>query len=591
MLIRPEILNIESLFKIYTYSIPKFQRNFAWEKQQCLALWDDIINNLGNKYFLGSIIVIPSEDDDQSLEVIDGQQRLSAIQMILCLIRDTWIQSGDKTITHKEFEINRSDKSQELIFQTGNNPGYRFRSNHYLSNIFKEYIQMKISASERKNFDIDRIDQHNDRIKAAKLIAAYKFFSEKISEIKTEKELEEIENHIISNIELLRILAGNTTDAYVLFETLNDRGLDLAPSDLVKTYLLSQLRESPSKIDELAELWDEMADLLKGNDTTNFLRHYLLMNKPKIKKSDIFQEFKELSKKMRPIDIVKDLFSMSELYSLITRDDSFPDNDQVLDEIFERLSLIGVDTHRVFLLALLKKYYKVNTPNRKFVYFGASVSEILSFRWTLCGLNAQNLENIYQQAASLIGGLDVKGFEKSIEILKSAIPSDELFESSFMNHEVRNSKVAGYGLRRIESKKKASKSITTLGSNRLHVEHIAPKKPSANSDWRIKLSGETAYEDMVNRWGNLTLLPKPLNIGIKNSEFKIKKAEGYSKEKDILLTIELMKHNSWTHKAIVDRSTELAKIAVAVWSIANIDGSEIPKNTKTKLKKKARKKR
>jgi len=576
MLIKPEILNINSLFQTFTYSVPKFQRNFAWEKQQCVALWDDIIDNLGSTYFLGSIIVIPSENDDDQLEVIDGQQRLSAIQMILCLIRDSWLQSGDKIFTYKDHPINRTDRSQSLIFQTGHNPGYRFKSNHYLAEIFKTYIQAKPNTENRKHFDIDKIANQNDRIRATKLIAAYKFFSDKVSEIKTEKELDEIETHIISNIQILRILAGNTTDAYILFETLNDRGLDLAPSDLVKTFLLSQLKESPTKIDKLAELWDEMADLLKGNDTTNFLRHYLLMNKPKIKKSDIFQEFKILSKKNSALNIVDDLFNMSELYSLITRDDSFPDKDQSLDEIFERLNLIGVDTHRVFLLALLRNYYKVNKPDKKLVFHAASVAEILSFRWTICGLNAQNLENIYQEAASLIGDLGNQGYEDSIKFLTRHIPSNDQFQDSFTNHEVRNSKVAGYGLRRIEFMKKASKSMTTLGASKLHVEHIAPKKPSGDSDWRKKLAGESTYDDLVSRWGNLTLLPKPLNIGIKNSEFKIKKEKGYSKEQDLILTKELMKHSTWSSNSIVERSEELASLAIKVWSIENIDSSEMP---------------
>ena len=101
---------------------------------------------------------------------------------------------------------------------------------------------------------------------------------------------------------------------------------------------------------------------------------------------------------------------------------------------------------------------------------------------------------------------------------------------------------------------------------KLHVEHIAPKKPATSSNWRQALKGEELYDDLICRWGNLTLLPAPLNIGIRNSEIKKKVKDGYIPEEDISLTTMLHELKSWKLKDIEARSEYLAKLAIKVWN-------------------------
>jgi len=566
MFIKPELLNIAATFGQDKYSIPKFQRNFAWEKPQYIALWDDISNNLGDEYFLGSIIVIPSELENGLFDIIDGQQRLTSIQILLCCIRDTWEAKGNPTYTFKGYPQKRTSRSQELIFKTGTNPGFRFTSNYYLQNIFIDFVQLEKSSPKRKYFSQNKISDSNDAIRAKKLIDAYNFFNEKIQTLENDTALEKLESHLIDNVHMLRITAGTTADAYILFETLNDRGLELAPSDLVKTYLLSQLEQTSNNIDQVAQQWDEMTSMLKGTDTTNFLRHYLLLEKSKVRKSDIFKGFKDKlkTKEITPKDLIDELLGMANLYALITRGEKF-DRDTDLDSLFDSLDSIDVDTHRVFLLAILK-VFGAKKQDRAKLEKAAQIAEILSFRWTICGLNAQTLESIYQKAsAELIKG-DSKAYSNSLKILIDKIPSDKDFENNFITHEIRSSKVSGYALRKIELYKNPSLSMDLKSRQKLHVEHIAPKKPATSSNWRQALKGEELYDDLVCRWGNLTLLPAPLNIGIRNSEIKEKVKKGYLVEKDISLTEMLHKIKSWKLKDIEERSGYLAKLAIEVWN-------------------------
>jgi uncharacterized protein with ParB-like and HNH nuclease domain len=80
------------------YRVPVYQRDFAWTAEQVDALWDDLKNSLAedrSEYFLGAI-VLSYGDDDKKREIVDGQQRLTAISMISCAISKYWQRIGDE---------------------------------------------------------------------------------------------------------------------------------------------------------------------------------------------------------------------------------------------------------------------------------------------------------------------------------------------------------------------------------------------------------------------------------------------------------------------------------------------------------------
>jgi uncharacterized protein (UPF0335 family) len=515
---------------------------------------------------------------------------MTSLQILLCCIRDTWVARKNPYHEFKGHRQLRTARTQELIFNTGNNPGFRFVSNYYLMNLFRDYVQLETDHPDRKHFATNRITDPTLAVRAKKLIDAYNYFKQKIGELKDDDRLAELENHIIESVQVLRIKAASVSDAYVLFETLNDRGLELAPSDLVKTFLLSQLSENDSQIDQAAQQWDDMSGTLKAADTTNFLRHYLLMDTPKVKKKDIFQGFKSRIRtgNQNARQALEDLMQMANLYAMITRVERYDKSDDI-DEVFESLDSVGVDTHRVFLLAVLKKFDFMSADKDK-VFYACQIAEILSFRWTICGLNAQTLETIYQKAASAILSSASDAFEKSIDTLKKAMPSDRDFESNFALHEVRNSRVAGYALRRIEMHLNPSLVHNLKSRQKLHVEHIAPKKPNVSSNWRTNLKGNEPYDDIICRWGNLTLLPAPLNSSIRNGEFSAKLREGYLPEKKLHLTKSLHGLKTWRFSNIEERSKELSKIAVEVWNLNSVRNKTSKSTARSKKRSKRTKK-
>lgn len=94
---KPLSLSIKELFgnTDSLYKIPQYQRPYKWEDEQVDRLWDDIYEAYENgedNYFLGSVITAKPRDDEKSayVDVVDGQQRLTTLMIMFCVLRDTF---------------------------------------------------------------------------------------------------------------------------------------------------------------------------------------------------------------------------------------------------------------------------------------------------------------------------------------------------------------------------------------------------------------------------------------------------------------------------------------------------------------------
>src|SRR4051794_28102299 len=105
-------------------------------------------------------------------------------------------------------------------------------------------------------------------------------------------QLQSLEDALVKRVSLIVLDLGSIDDAFLLFETLNSRGLSLSAADLLKSHLLSKAetdgRSSNEAIDAAADAWDDMVDDLGGGDISVFLRHYLLMKHERVRKADAF---------------------------------------------------------------------------------------------------------------------------------------------------------------------------------------------------------------------------------------------------------------------------------------------------------------
>jgi uncharacterized protein with ParB-like and HNH nuclease domain len=573
------LVSVYRLFKDHEYQIPAYQRDYSWDTEQWEQLWNDLgdfRSNAPEEHFLGPLIVTPSEGGSDTFEVIDGQQRLTTLQIIISIIRDAWIQMGDRSHTTQGVSVPNRQMTSDLIFSLTPAVRHNFTPNKHLRKIFKDFIQTPFGESGRKSFDNKEVllgYAYNDR--ASEVVRAYKFFYSRVIAL-GEDDLRKFEHFFLQKVRLLKVTAGGSSNAFLLFETLNYRGLELTQTDLVKSYLFSRILTDDAH-DHYVNEWDRVVDNIGGKSPDLFLRHYLLLYSKKVMKRDIYAEIKGKYKtREEAIAFVDDLSKFSNLYSYLVRETDFEGhNKEILNVLFDDLALLNVDTQNIYLLSILYQFFSEKTKvDLEKIENAARLSETLSFRWITCGRNAQDLESIYQQAASMVMDKETPedNFEEAQKLILDSLPSDQEFQSALQNSIIKSNRRGQYILRKIDEWQNGdTSSYVLMDPTKLHLEHIAPQRPSHDSDWKVQMKGELNYREVIYRIGNMMLLRDRINRSVSNLPFekKLSKYENQNKKTRMPLpelSRDVLNYKNWNQDVVLERSKMIAKIGTEVWS-------------------------
>jgi len=226
------------------YSIDYYQREYKWQKKQVAELLDDLaakfleshekgddrsaVGRYGH-YFLGSIII---SDKDGSKFLIDGQQRLTTITLLLIYLH------------HHLPDAEQKAQLADLVF-----------SQKYGQRSFNLDIPERTACMEALYKGEDFV-QPDESESIANILARYADIDELFPEELRDRVLPYFADWLIENVHLVEITAYSDSDAYRIFETMNDRGLSLTPVDMLKGYLLTNISE-PERRSRASRVWKE----------------------------------------------------------------------------------------------------------------------------------------------------------------------------------------------------------------------------------------------------------------------------------------------------------------------------------------------
>lgn len=266
-----DMLGIASLLAQREYRVPIYQRSYAWEAaergDQTVAVddyWTDLKDALDGgepDYFLGSIVLTPSEED-RRLVIIDGQQRLATTSLFMAALRDIWEERGepdqaaDADRYLSTYDRRARERTPRLILNQDDDPFYRALvvdpSNP--SPIRESHVRLRDAYALLKERITADIAEHGGRADD-RLLKWLDFLDEQVLVITVEVPTE--------------------ADAFVIFETLNDRGMDLTIGDLLKNYLFMR---SGSRLETVKASWIgalAALDVSAENEVfVTFLRHH-----------------------------------------------------------------------------------------------------------------------------------------------------------------------------------------------------------------------------------------------------------------------------------------------------------------------------
>jgi hypothetical protein len=562
-----------------TAKIPIFQRSYSWEKPEVTQFLTDVYDCAESEepHFWGPVVILRRDPKATDFEIIDGQQRVTTGVIMLSILRDKAIDLTEPYLRGAHDPRYRQDVPlivRTYLLQEPEFTKPRLEGSYLIRSILESRVIADPTTTDDKGALTERLpirpkggglsdaERRNTRQLRSAYLQIKKSLTEKLDAIAADSDktafVYSIYKALSEWFEIFVMELSSEDDAYALFESLNDRGRRLNPSDLLKTLTLDGVRQSSAaiQIDQAVERWDAAVDLLGEFDTTKFLRHYLLtQTSKKVQNHKIFSEFKAQISRLGPQGAYANLVKLEAAAVLYNQLLSLsPHESKTITMSLSRMNIYS-QTHRVFLLGALD----LNLERSAEELLTRAV-EYLSFRWISTGRNAQVLETIYQQQLHLLKeSPSAERVEAIANDLIKAAPSDDEFETFTTGESVA---LQRYLLLRIATCGGGEVPMTA------DVEHLAPKSPKDQNHWHTAVAPNSStdpevlvYEDYVYNWGNLTLLETRLNKSIRNETWQ-KKRDGVGKTKGISASTynlnQVFKSTaSWTAAHIESRETWL----------------------------------
>ena len=511
------------------YIIPRFQREYSWEKPELDDFLSDTILQIKKSddnqlvisdYFIGSIVLIGNEKET-SFQVVDGQQRLTTITIMFSVLTQIFkeLSMPDLVASCHTF-IEGKDEDHKPFFKLENdNP--------------KPFLQHRIQS---KDIDINYEPQTDEEIK---LIFAYNYFyklfggKQIINLFKTEEldvsDIEYVEilkaiREQLKRFSVIFITVDSLEDANTIFETLNAKGKDLEAIDLIKNEIFKILNdEHPT--DATRTKWKSVKEKLMereyNENITVFLRHFWLSKYKFTQKSQIYESFKDMIPQRKEIysEFVDDLVKSSNTYVQIIspQPTDWPRNEKkiIFDSILA-LNIFNVSQTRPLIISLLEtKESKPDVLKHNMKVKFLTLLENFHFIFNaVTSSRSSGLESIYSRIAIKLRGATTVNEINDIytelnNSLKPKVPSIEVFLDGFKSivftSEITKHKtLVKYIIKKFEVGLSAT---TEYMISDFSIEHI--------SDESLELSNK-------GQLGNLLPLSQKLNSEINSSDFNTK---------------------------------------------------------------------
>lgn len=536
------------------YQVPRFQRDYAWDRQQWEDLWADIETIAEEQFHYMGYIVLQRKGQ-YDFEVIDGQQRLITLSLLILAAMKN-IQS----LIDKNQEVDDNAQRLNVLKQ-------RYIGS---TNPISLKVDSKLSLNRNNSANFKSICAHLDapnrrgQTHTNKLInKCFKFFQEKKFGV-SGQEIAEFIERVASGMIFTKIVVQDDLNAYKVFETLNARGVQLSTPDLLKNYIFSIVTKNnqvpDEELNELDETWSEIVSQLGESNFTDFIRYHHNFQASLSQKKELFSSVRKLADAPEKAYIyLRSLGDYAPIYAslLNPEDEWWASQDQ--DYRSAKKYLEGFDLFNIKqpFTILMSAFFKFTSDEFiklvKYLY-------VLSIRYNvICHFSPNEQESAYNQLAIKIHKEEFTRAShiKNSELFKKLYPSDEAFFNAFEFHKMpsrRSEKKIRFLLAEIES---------YLGHNTNYIkttlEHICPY--NADEHWDSYF-GE-GVNDIQDRLGNVILLDKD-HLG--RSSF-VDKRTAY-KISRYPLAEKVASYDQWNLQSLNDYQSWLAEQAVNTWKIS-----------------------
>ena len=556
--------NVERLFTSDFLIIPRFQRPYSWDDENLEEFWNDVVQTEGENYFIGSMVLYKS--GRQEYGVVDGQQRLTTITILLCVLRNKFKELGNLSLArglHSLIERGDRDSINRYVVMTETSYPFfaeeiqKFEDKDFFTEPQREEKRLQASFSffdkKIKDFlisiDLDSTISHDDKQK-----------------VKIDK-LKDLRDSVLF-LSLIRIELDNEDDAYLIFETLNTRGKDLALSDLLKNHFSKTIKERGS-VDAAKELWKKILVAINSSeadlDPDIFFTHSWSSRYEATTQQKAYKKIKAAVQPKTAKDHLKAFVADADFYVSIFSPEAAWRSDQkeIIDSlramrIFKIsqqmpgvLSLVRANKNKIISDRTLKKTLRC-IENFHFLFTAITSSRSsggISAMYSSFG------RRLFETCDPNSAGIVISDLIAKLEERK---PSIKEFTAGFEQISLTNLNTKQSALVRYTLLKLAKSQNLAFQDDfsKLTIEHIYPQS-KIDENWT---------HDIVGSFGNLMLLSEKDNGALKNEDFSKKLL--YLEKISASVPYDVLREREWTIEGVRNRTNELAEFAYNdVWRI------------------------
>lgn len=568
--------SIRDLLGKHCFYVPDYQRSYSWKSENIDEFLDDLFNIVHSsqadaRHFMGAITMAKGTEQPNAVDLIDGQQRMTTIFLFLYVVLGEYRSA--------RFSSKASGRAEELLRRLaylnddGERTGSRLVLGEFNRSFFEEFVidgHIK-SDEEREQIRMAYQAKHEFTQNQAIYDAYNKMkviVEERLDCCGSEDDaydyLKALHLCVFDRFEIVTMTVEEEADAFLIFETLNDRGLALSAVDLIKNKLFQTFATHPTEFDSLKSAWENMCENIENkDDLKKFLLHYWRGFKCFTSSQSLYKTCRDYIaangfEEARRIAL--DLKTLSVYYNGFCNPmGEYPWKSSALKTVLNDMKKMRYDLAHPILLAAIKKY-----PNDEESWTKVAklcLNFLIRYISIMNGKPSSIERDLCQWALSE---------DFSIEMLSKNFAQkapDGQFKEQLQNLSISYTlPLTHYLLCIYEADGCGRKEIwTTPGRGNNTVEHILPQTVKEDTEageyWIAQFGSIENCETYKERLGNYAFLTKAAQSKALNKGFEFKKIV-YRDETDMKLTQELVQCSDWNLSELNKRQERMADVLV-----------------------------
>lgn len=567
MNIKPYDATIKALLKSgRQFVVPRFQREYSWERNNCEEFINDVLNSLKltkdrlqpTPYFLGTMLFVGNflEKGDDDILIVDGQQRITTITIIFSVISDIFREKKEDKLSEYIFEyIMTNDDNGDTIRIIRSETSYPFFS-YYIQDRIKE--DKTEPTSEEEICIQDTYNYYKNRLEEKNLKKYFKSRNEIVDNIGYIDILKAIRDQILACF-FISIATDDDTQAYRIFEILNAKGKKLAYIDLIKNRVFEHLQKT-EPVDYAKDKWDTLKSIINSCDVTSvglgtYYRHYWASCYKQANTNQLYDQFLACVQPVNYKQFLADLVKNASNYVKIIkpkREDYKNKKDKywLVQSLNVLSNYFGIAQVRVVIMALFTLEANGNISSSA---FKRAIIFLENFHFAYTAImsgKANRLDGHYSKAARMLrAALNKQQAQQVLDEflykpLKKLLPTRDQFVEQFVTMTyTKQSTLSNMKCKYVINKIQCYYQNTEVFDDNLSIEHLEAEK---NGEITLNIGNLIGLEGKLNCEAGSESFEKKLSI-YKKSNYKWME--------------EFLKHTkTWDESKIAARAKQLGEL-------------------------------